>query len=185
MEIKSSTMQKWMSELITKINVVEKKPDAVKYMNDKNEPNIEDNIDEKSKNKKRVWGEMISIEEVKEDFEHHTLVSNEDLDELISNLKDLKEMSKTIHDMITEQDEGITTIEKNVESAESNLIKSEKELNIALKYKKDGIVNVVGVAGGAVAGSFFGPIGALAGAGVGLLTTLSVNVIRKNIKNDK
>jgi tetrahydromethanopterin S-methyltransferase subunit B len=107
------------------------------------------------------------------------LVSNVELDALLQDVRDIKEINIAIGEMLDTQDEHIEKIDSNIESTMNNLNKSEKELNTALKYKRDGIVNVVGTASGAVVGSVFGPIGSIIGAAVGLGSAVVINIVRK------
>ncbi|VBB17642.1 putative T-snare protein [Yasminevirus sp. GU-2018] len=119
--------------------------------------------------------EELVVQEINVDT---TTVPTQELDDLIRDVRDVKEMSREIGKMLDVQQESIEKIEVNTEKTTDNLVKSEKELNMALKYKNDGIINVVGATGGALIGSIFGPPGALVGAVGGLATSLVINIVR-------
>lgn len=110
-----------------------------------------------------------------------TIVSKRDLDNILQDVNDIKYMSDKMGDMLNIQTESINKIEQNVEDTSDNLIKSEKELDKAKRYKINGIVNVAGVMTGSITGSVFGPIGSVIGAGIGLGSAIVINLIRKEV----
>jgi hypothetical protein len=109
-------------------------------------------------------------------------IKDEQLDQILKDICEIKEISKDMGELLTEQNESLNKIEKNIDKAEINIVKSDKELNKAAKYKNDDIINVLSVTTGSVIGSIFGPPGALAGAG--LATSLSINFVADHIKKD-
>lgn len=130
----------------------------------------------------RIFGreQQIEIEEVQlHDSSIGTIqVSDKEFDQLLRDVQDIKEMSIDMADILGDQQTNIDKIEENIDNADTHLKQSNKELQQALKYKKDGIHNVLGVTAGAIAGSFLGPIGAAGGALVGLSSTALYNHIR-------
>lgn len=109
------------------------------------------------------------------------LVANRELDSILQNIDDIKEINEAIGNMLDNQTDTIKKIDNNVDETDNNIIKSEKELKLAMRYKNDGIINVVGVTGGALTGSIFGPAGAVVGATIGLSSALIINVVRKHV----
>lgn len=109
------------------------------------------------------------------------LVANRELDSILQNIDDIKEINEAIGNMLDNQTDTIKKIDNNVDETDNNIIKSEKELKLAMRYKNDGIINVVGVTSGALTGSIFGPVGAVVGATIGLSSALIINVVRKHV----
>lgn len=107
-----------------------------------------------------------------------TYVTNRELDSLLSDVKDLKYIQQDMAMILDNQSLKLEQIDKSVDNTVHNIKRGNKELDKALKYKNDGIINVVGVTTGALCGSFFGPPGAVVGAGVGLVATITINAIR-------
>lgn len=110
--------------------------------------------------------------------ESTTQVSEKELDQLLRDVRDIKDMSVDMADMLGTQKVNLDKIEQNIDSTDANLKYSDRELQQAIKYKKDGMNNVLGATTGAIAGSFFGPIGAVGGAIVGLSSTALYNHVR-------
>lgn len=123
----------------------------------------------------------IKVYDLCELYDDVTFVSKNDLDCILQDLNDIKEISAEMGSMLNVQSESIQKIEHNIDETSDNLMKSEKELDKAKRYKVNGIVNLVGGAGGAITGSIFGPIGSVIGAGIGLGSAIVFNFIRKEI----
>lgn len=111
-------------------------------------------------------------------YDIHLQEQDEQLDNILKDVKEIKEISIDMSDILLKQDNSLNTIELNTDNTNNNMKKADNEINKAIKYKKDGQINVVGVTTGAIVGSFFGPIGATVGAGIGLIGSATVNLIR-------
>jgi len=83
--------------------------------------------------------------------------------EIMAACEDIYEITKSLHDIIVDQGEGINQIHANVENASVDIQKGNKDLKKAEKYSK-GYGNTMTVLGfGALGFMVGGPIGSLAG----------------------
>lgn len=102
----------------------------------------------------------------------------QELEQVLQTVQDIKDISLDMAELLTLQDHQFDTLESNIDNTEQTMKEADKEINKAIKYKKDGRNNVIGVTTGAIAGSFFGPIGAASGAAIGLVGTSVYNFLR-------
>lgn len=125
-------------------------------------------------------GDEKQIEEISL-FDNHdkiTQVSEKDLNQLLRDVKDIKEMCSDMTDLLETHVKSLDHIEQNIDSTFTNIVSSDQKIHKAIKYKRNGMINVLGVTTGALSGSFFGPIGAVSGALVGLGSTIIYNHVR-------
>lgn len=102
----------------------------------------------------------------------------QELEQVLQTVQDIKDIGLDMAELLTLQDHQFDTLESNIDNTEQTIKEADKEINKAIKYKKDGRNNVIGVTTGAIAGSFFGPIGAASGAAIGLVGTSVYNFLR-------
>lgn len=106
------------------------------------------------------------------------IISNsQELDELLKDLNEIKNISTDMNRLLSDQTDKLDTIEDNVEATTHNIKVSDIELKKAIKYKKDAQLNMITTTSGAIAGSFFGPVGSIAGAGIGLVVSTVYNIL--------
>lgn len=99
-------------------------------------------------------------------------ISNDDvLDDILDNVKHMKNIEEKITDLLITQDNGLSVIEDNIISPHQDIIQTNREVNKAYNKKHVNMVRMGGITTGAVIGSVFGPLGAGIGAGIGLLST--------------
>lgn len=96
-------------------------------------------------------------------------IEEEELNRLARDMSEIKEITMTLSTMIGEQNEQLDKVEENIEESTVTVVKAGGEVEKALKNKKSGYKMGFGATSGAVVGSFFGPLGALTGAGVGFI----------------
>lgn len=124
---------------------------------------------------KTVTVAPIPIDELERDIGNNREL---ELSRVLDDVRDIKEISLNMSHMLIEQGENLDTVENNLDKADNSMKKADKEIDKASKYKKDGRVRLVGGTTGAIAGSFFGPIGSLIGAGIGVVGT-SIYILAK------
>jgi len=126
--------------------------------------------------------DLNEMKEIKHDVsvsnDNVTIVPNEQLDQLLQDITDIKEMSKDMSGILDGQNISLQKIEENVDNAIVHLDEGSKNLDQALKNRNDGFINVAGVGGGALIGSIFGPVGAATGMAIGLISSLTINKVR-------
>lgn len=102
----------------------------------------------------------------------------QELEQVLQTVQDIKDISLDMAELLTVQDYQFDTLESNIDNTEQTMKDADKEINKSIKYKKDGRNNVIGVTTGAIAGSFFGPIGVASGAAIGFVGTSVYNFLR-------
>lgn len=126
--------------------------------------------------------EDVKIEEIKvsesETYLDSTIVPNKQLDQLLQDVTNIKEISMDMAGMLDVQNKKLQKIDDHTTSASIHIEEGSKELDKATKYRNDGVINMAGVTGGAIVGSLFGPIGAATGALVGFVSSVAVNKLR-------
>jgi hypothetical protein len=128
--------------------------------------------------------EDVKIEEIKMNESDRylesnvTMVPNEQLDQLLQDVTDIKEISMDMASMLDVQNKNLQKIDDNTTSASIYIDEGSKELEKASKYRNDGVINVASVSSGAIVGSLFGPLGAAVGAFVGLISSTAINNLR-------
>ena len=98
-----------------------------------------------------------------------TFTTDNKLDKILDDINSIKEITIDMGHLLHQQNEKLVVLDENISNTDRNVQKANRELSKALKYKKGGRIVTATTAIGAMGGAFFGPIGAVSGAGIGLV----------------
>jgi hypothetical protein len=100
------------------------------------------------------------------------------LDQILKDLVAIKNISRDMAMILDVQSTQLSAIESNVENTHHTIHAADLEIKKAIQYKNNAQHHMIGMTTGAITGSFFGPVGAIIGAGIGLSSSTLYNLIK-------
>ncbi|GAB6020569.1 hypothetical protein CHUAL_003249 [Chamberlinius hualienensis] len=123
---------------------------------------IDEPNDSSCQNLKLAFAPIESEQSLRQSIEEQSIAA-QSWEELADNLQDLNETVITLSTLVHHQQEVVSRIEDNIESADHRVYEGTKQLAKARKYK----TAIIPVAGAIVGGCIGGPVGMFAGLKVG------------------
>lgn len=127
--------------------------------------------------KNRSSENQIDSELIQIDVDNDNNIESE-FDNLLSDVKCIKEIAQDILKLVEEQNCIINSIDDNINNIDMNVKSSNNEIKTALRVNNNNSINTIGATTGAIIGSFFGPVGAMSGATIGFMATSIYNVFK-------
>lgn len=115
---------------------------------------------------------LLAVEEEKQKLDNIVAIES-DVKNVEKDMQDIQDLFRDLSKLVNEQKEDVDKIETNVDTVQENVIQAEQSLRKAAKLKKMSYPLIGAVIGSCVGG----PLGCLAGAKVGVFTTVTCFVL--------
>ena len=111
--------------------------------------------------------------------EGHIIIEEKELAHLITEITEIKEISKAMNELLSDQTNQLGDVTNNIDKTDISIEKATSDLNEIKKNKNSGMLITISIVTGALIGSIFGPIGTGIGIVAGVTTTKLYDVIAK------